>query len=143
MYSIRASHVGDLEALQALDRLFVGHSHVEVLDRAIAGGKVAIAEADGDGGVGYVRWDYFWDDIPLCLTVRVMPAHQRRGVGRRLYEYVEGGFRRAGCTFWLSSTEEDNERSRLFHEGLGFRRIGALSNLGQNVAEIFYRKEIR
>ena len=141
MYSIRPAGAADVPALQALDGLFSGSPHSEALFlRAISEGRVAVAESEGV--VGYVRWDYFWDDIPLCLTVRVDPPHQRRGVGRRLYEYVEGGFRRAGCTFWLSSTEKDNERSRLFHERLGFRRIGALEELGQDVAEVFYRKDI-
>jgi len=73
----------------------------------------------------------------------VHPDHRRRGIGRRLYQHIEDGFRRAGGAFWLSSTEEDNERSRRFHEALGFRRIGALEELGQDVPEVFYRKEIR
>ncbi|MDP2675985.1 MAG: GNAT family N-acetyltransferase [Dehalococcoidia bacterium] len=142
MYSIRPARAAAAAALQELDGLFSGSPHSEALFRkAISEGKVAVAESS-DGVVGYVLWDYFWDDIPLCLTVRVDPPHQRRGVGRRLYEYVEDGFRRAGCTFWLSSTEEDNERSRLFHERLGFRRIGALEELSQDAPEVFYRKDI-
>jgi hypothetical protein len=30
-----------------------------------------------------------------------------------------------------------------FHEALGFRRIGALEELGQDVPEVFYRKDLR
>jgi L-amino acid N-acyltransferase YncA len=143
VYSIRPAHAADVEALQALDRLFSGSRHSgELFLKAIAAGKVAVAEVEGGAVVGYVRWDYFWDDIPLCLTVCVKPEHQRRGIGRRLYQHIEDGFRRAGRAFWLSSTEEDNERSRLFHEALGFRRIGALEELGQDVPEVFYRKDL-
>ena len=143
MYAIRDARPEDVRALQALDRLFAGPRHSDDLfDKAIAAGKVAVAEAEGDGVGGYVRWDYFWDDIPLCLTVRVKPEHQRRGIGRRLYQHIEDGFRRAGCAFWLSSTEETNEVSVRFHEGVGFRRIGALEELGQDVAEVFYRKDL-
>ena len=142
MYSIRPARAGDVEALQALDRLFAGPRHPnELLLRAVSEGKVAVAQSS-EGVVGYVRWDYFWDNIPLCLTVCVKLEHQRRGIGRRLYEHIEDGFRQAGCAFWLSSTEEDNERSRLFHESLGFRRIGALEELGQDAPEVFYRKDI-
>ncbi len=75
--------------------------------------------------VGYVRWDYFWDSIPLCLMARVKAEHQRRGLGRLLYERIEDTFRRSGCPFWLSSTEETNEDSQRFHEALGFRPIGS------------------
>jgi len=143
LYSIRPARAADAEALQALDGLFTGPMHSEALFRkAIAEGKVGIAEVERDGVAGYVRWDYFWDDIPLCLTVCVRPEHRRRGIGRRLYAHIEDGFRRAGRAFWLSSTEETNDISIRFHEALGFRRIGALSDLGQDVAEVFYRKEI-
>ena len=142
MYSIRPARDADDAALQALDGLFSGSPHSEALFlRAISEGKVAVAESS-DGVVGYVRWDYFWDDIPLCLTVCVRPEHRRRGIGRRLYAHVEERFRQEGRSFWLSSTEETNDVSIRFHEALGFRRIGALSDLGQDVAEVFYRKEI-
>ena len=143
MYSIRPARAADAEALQALDGLFSGWRHPDELFRkAIAEGKVGVAEVERDGVAGYVRWDYFWDDIPLCLTVRVRPEHRRRGIGRRLYAHVEERFRQEGRSSWLSSTEETNDVSIRFHEALGFRRIGALSDLGQDVAEVFYRKEI-
>ena len=143
MYNIRPARAGDAPALQALDGLFSGSPHSgELFRKAISEGKVAVAQSS-DGVVGYVRWEYFWDEIPLCLTVRVHPDHRRRGIGRRLFGHVEERFREDGCGFWLSSTQEDNERSRLFHESLGFRRIGALEELGQVIPEVFYRKDLR
>ena len=143
MYTIRDAEPGDVPALQGLDRAFTAprRSDQLLLD-AIADGMVAVAVAEGGGVVGYMRWDYFWQTMPLCLTVCVKPEHQRRGLGRRLYEHAEDSFRRAGCAFWLSSTEETNDVSIRFHEALGFRRIGALGELGQDVPEVFYRKDI-
>ena len=144
MYSIRPARAADAAALKALDRLFRGSRHsAELFLDAIAEGKVAVAEMAGGAMVGYVRWDYFWDDMPLCLTVCVRPEHWRRGIGRRLYAHIEERFRDDGRAFWLSSTEETNDVSIRFHEALGFRRIGALGDLGQDVAEVFYRKDIR
>ena len=143
MYSIRLARAGDVEALQALDRLFARPRHPdELFLRAVSEGKVAVAQSS-EGVVGYVRWDYFWDNIPMCLTVCVKPEHQRRGIGRRLYEHIEDGFRRAGRAFWLSSTEETNVVSRRFHEAMGSRAVGSLSDLGQDIPEVFYRKDIR
>ena len=143
MYSIRPARAADLEALRALDGLFSGSRHPgEAFRKAISESKVGIAEVERDGVAGYVRWDYFWDDIPLCLTVRVRPEHRRRGIGRRLYAHIEERFREEGRAFWLSSTEETNDVSRRFHEALGFRRIGVLADLGQDVAEVFYRRDI-
>lgn len=97
---------------------------------------------DGDEVVGYVRWEWFWDRIPYCMLARVKPSHQRRGIGQTLYAQVETALRERGATFWLSSTEEQNERSLLFHRALGFRLIGALSDLGQESRELFLRKDL-
>ena len=143
MCTVRDARPDDLPALQVLDRLFAGPRHPDqLLLDAIAGRMVAVAEAEGGAVVGYIRWACFWDTIPLCLTVCVGPEHQRHGLGRRLYEHAEDSFRRADCAFWLSSTEETNDVSIRFHEALGFRRIGALEELGQDVPEVFFRKDI-
>jgi len=144
MSGIRDARPGDVPGLQALDALFAGPRHPgELFLKGISERKVVVSE--GVSGVlsGYLRWDYFWDTIPLCFTVCVRPEDQRRGIGRRLYEHVEMGFRQAGHAFWLSSTEETNERSLLFHEELGFRSIGTLRELGQDVGEVFLRKDLR
>ncbi len=113
----------------------------DVLERAIADGRVLVA-ASAEGLRAYVRWEYFWDTIPLCVLVRVRREYWRCGVGRALYAGIEDALRGLGHGFWLSSTEATNERSQRFHEALGFRRIGVLQELGQDVPEIFYRKEI-
>ena len=144
MYTLRQAGPDDVGAIQALERSLAAAPHsTELLLEAIAEAKVVLAEAEEQGVVGYVRWEHFWDCIPLCLTVLVKPEHRRRGVGRRLYQHIEAAFRQRGCTFWLSSTEETNQVSQRFHESLGFRRIGALAELGQDVPEVFYRKDLR
>jgi GNAT superfamily N-acetyltransferase len=143
MYEFREAIARDVNPIQAIDRLFAATSHsAEVLRTAIAEGKVVVA-ASGGGLAGYVRWDYFWGSIPLCLMLRVKPDHQRRGIGRRLFEHIEANFRERSCTFLLSSTEATNEGSQRFHEACGFRQIGTLTELGQDVPEIFYRRDIQ
>jgi L-amino acid N-acyltransferase YncA len=143
VYAIRDGRPEDARNLEAFDRQFTGTHAAELFESAIAGGKVTVVEAEEGAVVGYVRWEYFWDTIPLCLTVRVHPDHRRRGLGRGLYQHVDNVFRREGREFWLSSTEETNDISKRFHEALGFRRIGALESLGQDVPEVFYRKDAR
>ncbi|MCI0818467.1 MAG: GNAT family N-acetyltransferase [Chloroflexi bacterium] len=59
-----------------------------VLQHAIEGGRVAVA-LEGREVVGYLRWEWLWDHIPLCVFVRVRPPHQRTGLGRALYARVE------------------------------------------------------
>jgi L-amino acid N-acyltransferase YncA len=138
----RLAIAADILAIQDVDRSLEQRvSDTGVLQAAIAGGRVAIALMGGEVA-GYVRWEWFWDRIPYCVFARVQPAHQRSGAGRALYAFVEDGLRGRGCDFWLSSTEEPNDRSLRFHRALGFRLIGALSDLGQESREIFLRKDL-
>jgi ribosomal protein S18 acetylase RimI-like enzyme len=139
---VRPATPADIPAIQAVDRsLESGVSENSVLQHAIEGGRVAVAFA-GNEVVGYLRWEWLWDHIPLCVFVRVRPPHQRTGLGRALYAHVEADLAARGCDFWLSSTEETNDRSLRFHRALGFRLIGALSDLGQDSREIFMRKDL-
>ena len=142
MYRVRAATRDDLPGVLDVDAAVVGDRHDEgVIGPAIEGGRVLVAE-EQSVVLAYLRWDFFWDTIPLCFTVRVRPEHRRRGIGRALYGLAEEDFRRRGLAFWLSSTEEANKRSLLFHEAFGFRRIGTLFDLGQEMGEIFLRKDL-
>ena len=142
MADVRGATLADLPAIQDVDRsLDQRLTKKSVLQHAIEGGRVAVA-LDGDDVSGYLRWEWFWDLVPLCVFVRVRPSHQRTGVGRALYAHVEADLVRRGCDFWLSSTEETNDRSLRFHRTLGFRLVGALSDLGQDAREIFMRKDL-
>ena len=142
MYAVRPATRDDLVGILEVDAAVAGDRHdEEIIGPAIEAGRVLVAE-EGRAVLAYLRWDFFWDTIPLCFTVRVRPEHQRRGIGRALYGLAEEDFRRRGLAFWLSSTEETNKRSLLFHDSLGFWRIGTLFGLGQDVGEIFLRKDL-
>lgn len=143
MLSVRAATRDDLRGIRSVDQAVVGDHHGEdVPAPVIEAGRVLVSEEDGVI-LAYLRWEWFWDTIPLCMTARVKPDAQRRGIGRGLYEVAEELFWGLGAAFWLSSTEETNERSLLFHESLGFRPIGTLRELGQDVGEVFLRKDLR
>ena len=142
MPDVRPATLAGIPAIRDVDRsLEWPVSEKAVLEQAIEGGRVAVA-LEGKEVVGYLCWEWLWDHIPLCVFVRVRPPHQRTGVGRALYAHVEADLAARGCEFWLSSTEETNDLSLRFHRALGFRLIGALSDLGQDSREIFMRKDL-
>lgn len=142
MATIRLATRLDIKAIEAIDGAFgmVSEKRPAVV-RAIKEGRVVVALESGTI-VGYSRWSWFWDKIPLSTLVRVDQDYQRRGCGRALYAAVEAHLRDLGESFWISSTEEDNRRSRRFHAALGFREIGALAELDQEVREVFLRKDL-
>jgi len=140
--SIRVATSKDLTAVRAIDEaLGQRPATLEAVTRALSDKRLLVAERDGEI-VGYLWWSWFWDKVPMSTLVRVRPEAQRTGVGAALYAAAEERLREMGCSFWMSSTEEDNERSLLFHKALGFREIGALSDLDQPVREVFMRKDL-
>jgi phosphinothricin acetyltransferase len=139
---VRAALPEDMPGIRAVDEaLGQGTGHPDELLRAIEDGRVVVAEEDGALS-GYVWWSRVWDVIPLSTLARVHPEYHRRGVGRAMYAHLESELAAAGWKFWLSSTEEDNERSRAFHAAVGFREIGTVAELGQPQREVFLRKDL-
>jgi len=140
--AVRLATPGDIPAIEAIDRaLGMASEKRPIVERAITEGRVVVAD-DGGTVAGYVRWSWFWEKVPFSTLARIHPDYQHHGHGRALYAAIEAHLRPRGHRFWLSSTEEDNTRSRAFHAALGFREIGALSELDQDVREVFLRKDL-
>ena len=86
MYRVRPATRHDLPAITEVDESLVDdRSDESILAAAIDAGRLLVAEEDAKV-LAYLRWEPFWDAIPLCLTVRVRPrtpaARHRPGAAR-------------------------------------------------------------
>lgn len=96
-------------------------------------GDFLVAEADREivGMVGlhpvheWILADRFAfeGDTAELTRMRVDPAYQRRGIGRRLYAELEDAARRLGYDRIVLDVSEDNESARAFYEEFGFRYL--------------------
>jgi L-amino acid N-acyltransferase YncA len=92
-----------------------------------------VAQQD-DEAIGYAyatrhreRASYRW---AADVTVYVADAHQRRGVGRALYETLFGLLAQQGFRMACAGVTLPNEASVGLHEALGFRPVGVYRQIG-------------
>jgi phosphinothricin acetyltransferase len=92
-----------------------------------------VAEVDGQVvGAAYLTSFYAGRpayDATAEVSVYLATAYQRRGIGRRLKEFVISECARLGVTTLLSMHFDHNEATRRMNESLGFRQIGHLTEI--------------
>jgi L-amino acid N-acyltransferase YncA len=68
-------------------------------------------------------------DATAEVSTYIATAYHRRGIGRRLKEFVIGECPRLGVTTLLSMHFDHNEATRRLNEDLGFRQVGHLAEI--------------
>lgn len=89
---------------------------------------------DADRVVGYARggpWKtrgaYAW----ACeIGIYIAPGHQRRGIGRRLYDALFPELRRRGLRTVIAGITLPNDASVRLHEAMGMSRVGTFEAVG-------------
>lgn len=136
-YAIRRARPRELQRLQEIERaaggLFrqVGMEEVAgeeprslvQLEVACREGRLFAADA-GDEPVGFALLETV-DGLPHLAELAVHPEHGRRGVGRRLVEFVCTWAARSERPAVTLSTFRDVPWNRPFYERLGFRVLAA------------------
>jgi phosphinothricin acetyltransferase len=92
-----------------------------------------VAEVDGDV-VATAYLSSFYGGRPAYdataeVSVYIATAHHRRGIGRRLKQFVIEQCPRLGVTTLLSMHFDHNEATRRINESLGFRPMGHLTEI--------------
>jgi ribosomal-protein-alanine N-acetyltransferase len=80
----------------------------------------------GDAAGRVVGFVVFWNvhDEVQVLDVAVAPAHQRRGIARRLLEEVERRSRARACALLTLEVRRGNAPARALYLAAGFREVG-------------------
>jgi ribosomal protein S18 acetylase RimI-like enzyme len=101
--------------------------------------RVLIAR-DGDKLVGYLLYQVIWGNTAFVSLLRVLPSHQRRGIGKGLIRRLERRLLESGFNSYVTSSESINPNTKKFFPDLGFVAIGELQmNHG---GEMFYLKRL-
>lgn len=99
----------------------------------LLGWACVVAEHEGEvvayayGSPHRERAAYRWS---VETTVYVAPAHQRRGLGRRLYAELLPRLQARGFCNAFAGVALPNEGSVRLHEAVGFRAIGSFPRVG-------------
>jgi ribosomal protein S18 acetylase RimI-like enzyme len=110
----------DFDYLSARDH----HISAEMLGSKVDAGEILIAKIDG-APVGYLRYGYFWDNIPFMNLLWLDEPYRGKGIGTQLVTHWERAMSAQGYTSVLTSTLS-NEDAQHFYRKLGYRDVGAL-----------------
>jgi ribosomal protein S18 acetylase RimI-like enzyme len=133
----------DQEHCERIDKIMGFDPAGMIHQRAIAEGRTLVAHYK-DRVVGYLRYGFLWDsELPLIQMIRVVPEGQRQGVGKALISTLEQHLKRQRIFRLLSSIEETNQNSLLFHRALGFRECGTLDINLDGTQEVFVKKSLQ
>ena len=95
-----------------------GWSDAQVL-KALARDLLFLAEEEGEPA-GYVALRHEPDGAFVVEQLFVVPGHERRGVGHRLLDYVEGYAIAERAPALRIVVEQDNVPARDFYQRVGF-----------------------
>ncbi len=133
--SVRIAGLKDFDLIKKYDKHIAESEYTNVL----TSGRILIAEENGNF-IGWLRYNYFWDNIPFINMLYVLDEYRGKGYGKKLVDHWEQEMKRLGFSTVLTSTQS-NEYSQHFYDKLGYKTIGGFL-LGNDPYEIIMSKEL-
>ena len=133
---IRLAEERDFEALHRHDK----HISQEMLKKKISGKNILIAETNGEFA-GWLRYNFFWDEIPFMNMLFVPEKLRGAGIGSGLVKKWESLMFSEGYKMLLTSTQS-NEYSQHFYRKLGYNDLGGFFPFGEEY-EIILGKDLK
>lgn len=91
-----------------------------------------------DKPIGWLRFGYFWDNLPMMNLLWLDEPFRRQGGGRKLVSFWEAEMKQAGYDAVMTSTLS-NEPAQHFYRQLGYKDMGSLL-LPEEPLEIIFWK---
>lgn len=135
MLDVRIATMEDLALLLRYDWHIGGQEY----SRIIPLGRVLLAYY-GERFVGWLRYGFFWDEIPFMNMLYFLEEERGKGFGRALVNDWENRMRAEGYRRVMTSTQVD-ESAQHFYRKLGYRDTGALL-LPEQAAELLLIKTL-
>ncbi len=98
------------------------HVSSEMLKKKLRDGNILIAEV-GEEFAGWLRYSFFWDEIPFMNMLFVLEKFRGKGIGGELVREWESLMFGQGYKTLLTSTQAD-ECAQHFYRKLGYRDLG-------------------
>ena len=108
--------------------------------RKIKHNEILVIRDDGHT-VGWLRFGYFWDMIPIMNMLSLEESYRGKGVGTQLVSFWESEMHRQGHSSVMTTTLSD-EQAQHFYRKLGYKDVGALL-LPNEALEIIFIKNLQ
>jgi ribosomal protein S18 acetylase RimI-like enzyme len=110
-----------------------------LVESKIRNGEVYILR-EQNKEIGWMRYGYFWDNIPFMNMIWIDEEYRGKGFGKRVVVYWEELMKQKGFGQVMTSTLS-NEDAQHFYRKLGYRDVGCLL-LENEPLEIFMTKKL-
>ncbi|WP_427180387.1 GNAT family N-acetyltransferase [Paenibacillus sp. TC-CSREp1] len=80
---------------------------------------------EGEARIGWMRYGYFWDNMPFMNMIWVEEPYRGRGLGRMVVQHWENEMKQKGFDIVMASTQSD-EQAQHFYRKMGYVDAGAL-----------------
>ena len=111
----------------------------EVVKKKIEDAEIIVV-LDNEQNIGWLRFNYFWDEIPFMNMLWIEEDYRRKGIGTRLVNFWEIEMQQRDKSQVMTSTSSD-ETTQHFYRKLQYQDCGSLSLLGE-VLEFFFLKSL-
>ncbi|MFA4815129.1 MAG: GNAT family N-acetyltransferase [Candidatus Gracilibacteria bacterium] len=135
--SITYATLKDLEYLKKNDI----HIDIKRLEKKISDKELIIAK-DNMKHIGWLRFGYIWDTIPFMSMLAIEDEYQKKGIGTNLTKFWEREMKKCKHKLVMTSSQADEEAQH-FYRKLGYHDMGALFEINDGPAEIFFSKKLR
>nr|WP_145406140.1 GNAT family N-acetyltransferase [Paenibacillus xylanexedens] len=80
---------------------------------------------EGEARIGWMRYGYFWDNIPFMNMIWMEEPYRGRGLGRMVVQHWENEMKQKGFDIVMTSTQSD-EQAQHFYRKMSYVDAGAL-----------------
>ena len=133
--TIRYANEDDHNHLAANDH----HVQAEVIAKKIKDSEIIVV-ADDTQQIGWLRYGYFWDNIPFMNMLWIEESYRSKGIGRKLVSFWETEMQKQEHNMVMTSTLSD-ETAQHFYRKLGYKDCGSLL-LPDEALEILFLKMV-
>ena len=91
--------------------------------------------------IGWLRFNYFWDDIPFITHLWLIDGYRHKGIGTKFINFWEEEMKQQGHNIVLTSTQQTRENAQHFYKKRGYNEIGGFNYLNEPY-EIMYLKKL-
>ena len=99
--------------------------------------EIIVIEHEGSTA-GWLRFGYFWDQIPFMNMLKIEAPLRNKGLGRELTQFWEKEMKKQGHSKVMTSTLS-NEEAQHFYRKMGYRDAGSLLLKGEALEIIFIK----
>jgi len=133
--TIRYANEDDHNYLTANDH----HVQAKIIAKKIKDNEIIVV-ADDTQQIGWLRYGYFWDNIPFMNMLRIEESYRSKGMGRKLVSFWETEMQKQEHNIVMTSTLSD-ETAQHFYRKLGYKDCGSLL-LPDEALEILFLKMV-